>query len=1224
MALYTIRSQREMANMLNAPKYNPNSQTMWNALGRDAGAQAANGSNDNFFVKRGKSIENAVGTTLAAPASFIYDNMENTSTTQLLQDNKTKMNDIAKKYGYNTYQDVWDARDAAEASGDQATLDLIDNTINPQLRAQANTNAQAANEKAAAYDDYRKNNYVSQKINQDRGKFAGSAMNTLSTMADVGLMAAGVPTGALVNSAQGAWEGVADELEQNGEQNFDWGRAGQNAAIGAASGAVTGALNKGLSNAMAKRGGNLLKGGNKLTQAINNFNQNTGLGRTLSTIGTGAARGAVSGAVGGATGAGVSSALQGADVGTGIANALQGAVQGAQQGAVTGGAMAGANLAANAALNKVAPKVANAIQASQQQNAAYGDKLRDQFKGAWNSGDSVVAENIAKPLIATAADTIGEATGKINTFAQNVAFQNAIKNPNKVKNPVYLGELTQDDVAGVVEAYKNAGIDLANDPEALSAITVQNGKMYLNQDNAQHIHDSRINGNNMSPRQVRKVFRNSTSEASTVLPELTKNGNATIGAPNDNGFDVSHLYVDEDGSIGVRTTYPAKSGKIPRQLKNALGGSQSPSTNVSGNEGLPAGTSALQGTDSIVPQNGEIVNSQWDAIAQEAGYRTYDDAIRAFADANPNAEINAGAVLTWMDGNQGDWNPNATSPVETSKQIGARRKIVEEITSQFNAPDKPTVRATKPQETFKNLYEDWGLSDGDDIRQAVSYAEPGSLIPKMISEAAGEAGIIDLSDAQGMVLDLGLKKNSNYAKTVAVLSDIWDSMPNEDVVGGKSGVNALKFQRAIEQAASDAQGTSGEYHVGNNIVDQTTAKNLMRIANNIGDRLDEAASAKGAVQNVLSRHTNDIQQMRDAFPNNATWQNKIDTDIAGAQTIRDLRHSIKDLTRANIYISNGDENFSTVGGRFAAKNVPTSKASVINRGVNWVYDKIADSPMARNIRLSNYNKQLQGDKTTTTILTATTPAEVAATAYNPATQVYNAIGRDTGERQGEEQRVAQYLTQAANDQTIAGSTLEGLVAPLGATTSSTSVYDSVAGTTPTTTSVSQLGGSETYFFPPTGDYWTDMLSQAMRNAKNAEDYDALGSLYEMYQDALASTQKSSSSSETKLTDKQRQANAAARALQDFEQAESNFGYDVSDIPVLGAIANIGGNEYASKAEALALQVGYMLSGATVNKEEAKNIGMAYVPQPRDSEAVKRSKLQQLRGIISDYQQVYAE
>ena len=50
----------------------------------------------------------------------------------------------------------------------------------------------------------------------------------------------------------------------------------------------------------------------------------------------------------------------------------------------------------------------------------------------------------------------------------------------------------------------------------------------------------------------------------------------------------------------------------------------------------------------------------------------------------------------------------------------------------------------------------------------------------------------------------------------------------------------------------------------------------------------------------------------------------------------------------------------------------------------------------------------------------------------------------------------------------------------------------------------------------------------------------------------------------------------------------------------------------------------MLSGATVNKDEAQKIGMAYVPQPRDNETVRKNKLAQLRGIISDYQQTYSE
>jgi hypothetical protein len=76
--------------------------------------------------------------------------------------------------------------------------------------------------------------------------------------------------------------------------------------------------------------------------------------------------------------------------------------------------------------------------------------------------------------------------------------------------------------------------------------------------------------------------------------------------------------------------------------------------------------------------------------------------------------------------------------------------------------------------------------------------------------------------------------------------------------------------------------------------------------------------------------------------------------------------------------------------------------------------------------------------------------------------------------------------------------------------------------------------------------------------------------------------------------------------------------------LIGNVANLGGNDYLSKAEALALQVGYMLSGATVNKDEAKKIGMAYVPQPRDNATVRQNKINQLRGIISEYQRSTAE
>lgn len=1138
-----------------------------NAIGRTSGAIAASGSNDNFFTKKAKSLENAIGTTLAAPASFFYDNSENIKTGQLRQDNKNRMNDIAKKYGYNTWNDWQDGFQAAKDAGDTAKVSAMQEQLK-EFQNEANTNAAATKEKANAYKDYRENNYVSQKINQDRGKFAGSAMNTLSTMADVGLMAAGVPTGALFNAGQGALEGIADELEQNGEQNFSWDRARQNALVGAASGAVTGALNKGLSNSLAQKGGKIFTGGNKLTQGINNFNSK-GVGKVLSTVGSGAARGALSGAVGGATGAGVSSALQGADIGTGIANSLQGAVQGAKQGALTGGTMAGANMAFDATLNKVAPNIANSIRENQMRNASYGDTLRDQFKGAWNSGDSRVAE-FAKSLPDKFSTTATTTTPAQDAY---VAGQGSFS----------------DALNEFIEQGGNIGRDEKGNLTLVEPNATNNMSLTDQAENILAKYDALGDEIPTNP----PAYGEYNTQRANAISELRNNFS-------DN--DLAFLFTETDNPkikalISDSVTSP--------DIKNRLADYEA------------------QGPTYQTTTNANQPTSQWDNLAQESGYATYDDAIRAFTKANPNAEVDAGAVLTWLDNNPGEWNPNSPRPtveqqeVPTSKQIKAKREIVEDITNQFNPVDQPTARSTKPNETFYKIYDEWGLSDGDDIRQAVSYAEPGALVPQMIREAAGEAGVIDLSDAEGLIVDLKINKK-NYDKYVNALEDIMDST-DTTIIGGKQGVDALELQRTLERMASDARGTNGTYHIGNTVVDETMARNFQRIANEIGDKLDEAAVSKGVVQNVLNRHSDDIQQMRNAFQND-TWQSAVDNKISGAKTIRDLRSSIKDLTRANIFINNGDERYSTFGGRFAAKSstIPTSKSGIANRLINEAYDKAKNSSIARNARLEKNAKIVRGETATTPKLAVTNTPTTTPTYYTPATQLYNAIGRTEGLNNAEQARTAGYLANAVQNVPKAPNagtvTLEDLTTPTS--TGTTSVYNSLYGTE--STSPSNSG-----YFQATGDYWTDTLGKAMSAAIDADDVEAFGALYGMYQDALANLQKTNSS-ETKLTDKQRQANAAALALDNFEATEPNAAYDVSDIPIIGAIANIGGNEYASKAEALALQLGYMLSGATVNREEAKNIGMAYVPQPRDNAAVRQSKLNQIRGIISEYQKTYAD
>ena len=363
MALYTLKSRDEallplanyngdntwVRNQMSSLGYAPTpAQTqVYSALGRTTGAEGNGGS--NFFEKRGRSIENALGTTGASIASAFDTARENDLIEKRSKDANKSIEDIIRNAGYNSKDEFYDASDKAEReifgkygfdsdeywnkhasmwspakANDKDVLaleatrqDVINrmnqedadtirkfDAIQDQLKNQSKTNADIADKAARDWKDYRENSYVGQKVNQDRGKFLGSAINTLSTGVDI----AGLSANPLSNAIQGGAEGIADELEQNGFENFDWGRAGQNAAIGATTGAVTGALNKGISNSLAKNGGNLFKGGNALTRGLNNLGSRTALGRVGSTIATGAARGAVSGAVGGATGAGLQSA----------------------------------------------------------------------------------------------------------------------------------------------------------------------------------------------------------------------------------------------------------------------------------------------------------------------------------------------------------------------------------------------------------------------------------------------------------------------------------------------------------------------------------------------------------------------------------------------------------------------------------------------------------------------------------------------------------------------------------------------------------------------------------------------------------------------------------------------------------------------------------------------------------------------------------------------------
>ena len=1189
MALYTFTSQDEFAKLNRLPSLDQTQ--MWNTLGRSAGAQANSGSNDNFFTKRAKSIDNAIGTTGAAVAAAAKDAWENSATQNLLTDTKTSMNNIAKKYGYNSWADWQDGFQAAKDAGDTAKVSQMQEQLK-EFQAQANTNSQRANEKAANYRDYMENNDVSKRINQDRGKFLGSAINTLSTATDV----LGLTNGPISNAIQGGIEGIADELEENGLQNFDAQRAAQNVLVGAASGAAVGALNKGLSNSLAKRGGNLFKGGNKITQGINRLGSETTLGRIGSTVATGAGRGALSGAVGGATGAGISAALNNQDV---LGSALQGATQGAKQGAFAGSVMAAGNMA----LNKT-PLMQKVNQAQQDwQNS--GDSFNERLANTYSNDDGKLVNTRLGQKVGDWIDD--RYTNRINDGAKARladALTQSIANEAQggISGDTKFVRLTDDRIKD---------INILREAQGFAPLDNRQVVAYENALNKNLI--NRVKEGMTVDDVVNMAYESLMSPNAEPLPGNDGTTNTMMVAPYRDRFN-SSIIDNFEGTTSLKSIEPRSTNKVntQRALKNDLLG-QPGSPLAANQEGGVTQTSSLEGSTSlgeatplrtrtsIVPRNEQNVNTPDTEVYRTLTGETRQKPFLAYGESDLANRTRRGMVADSLErlGNTLEGaQTNVTRAAAKDLGIESTGKVVD------NVRRKTGIANLETQAKIAKELTGGGNSLMDNVqRQALTASENGQPYKIDTTELSNDIrGIVNkYADANIFGSENAMEKFiSNLRRDVSNLDS-----------------DVLDISNRMKATAADLRGKGvGEVPAK----DKAQAKIYAEVAN----RLDDLSYKAIPQENVEAMFDATISEMRGRATQAQQNGNK---DIANAyakladnldsqpRTIKAFRSFKKDFVDASKVadLTALAENGAAVQmGRGFGSGIKRFTGTLLQRPVNAGLAKIGAG-------VNNIADRISGDATPKAPTAGSTDNTVIDTVYNPATQVYNAIGRTEGLTNGEQARTANYLSDAV--QGASADSLESLVAP--SNTEATSVYNSVYGT-PTTTAKPVITSNS--YFPTTGDYWTDILGVAMTSAINADDATAFGTLYSMYQDALSNLQKNSStsSSDVKLTDKQRQANAAARALDDFEQAENNFAYDVSDIPILGGIANLGGNDYASKAEALALQIGYMLSGATVNKEEAKNIGMAYVPQPRENETVRRNKLAQLRGIISDYQKTYAD
>ena len=1106
---------------------------------------------DNWVVKKAKSVENAIGSTLAAPVSLLADSAQNKRTADLLKSGKQSLEDIYKKYGYdnsdayydaknatenevfNKYgfnsDDFWNKRADADLKGDKNTVAALENerqqvigrmseddanrinyfdNIQNELKGQSSKNMETMKKNQQDYKNYLENDYFAKKIkNQDQGQFAGSAINTLSTMADILAPGASIA----LNAAQGGVEGIADELERGGFKDFNWDNAKTNALAGVAGGAAAGALNKGISANLAKKGGNLFKGGNKLTQGLNNLGANTAAGRTLSTLATGAGRGAMAGAAGGAAGGATVAALNDQDV---LAGALEGAGQGLTSGAVTGGAMAGVNMAARGAMNKI-----NDFRA--EPDNGFG-KRYNQFAGDGNKAIDYLVKRGG-----------GEVEG-------------AVKSP-------------------AVEAITGDGnIDLVY------------GKTGANGYGLAHI------------------IEKHGLEVANKLPDILENGKAyrqdgindRLYVKKDNDNSVVRLDWDGNKKQWVATAY-GEDNPVSRDARVS---------NVSDAEMSPASTASDTPISNSVPRNEQNVNEVYITSA-------FNSNIAPIQNRNKLQAL-------------GDYLQNTA---ETQK-----------FSDVFDSLDAGTARRAAETRAPQKLAE-LGIGSEDYGEAAKTSSYVNEVVSKLAKDSKVKVNVPDLQDrlsAGG--LGIPFDSDANQKTYSSIIRNI---VPDGDSPTQYSASYLLEKSRELgKKAASLKTSTNAGRELRNALTEakyelRNLATDALSKAGVTGDlttdNLVAGLKKLGANEKVRDYYAapsadGGAPTAKDFISRSALFEQArdMDTQIKGERYTRSASKLQGNPLTRMLEASGLERPINAV-----LKKTVAPAASGITKVAGKTIGKVGD--IAANIRSPQteiYNRLMGGAQPDSNATTITT-GDVGST------RLYDVLGREEGLNQAEQERTANYLTDAVNTQND--------------NTANTAIYNMAYGT-PTAqasnNSVAPVQATAGSPFGQTGDYWTDILGNAMYAAAQADDIPAFAALYGMYQDSLAKLDKSSGNASGKTTadltagqqDNIVKLKTANSALDELETLLANAGGGQG--PIMGNLLSMFGDwgwnsdvaTYNELSRGLINQI-----AAAVGKTDALNTegevqrALGLVPQITDDSQTAKNKLAELRRMLASTEDIYS-
>ena len=560
---------------------------------------------------------------------------------------------------------------------------------------------------------------------------------------------------------------------------------------------------------------------------------------------------------------------------------------------------------------------------------------------------------------------------------------------------------------------------------------------------------------------------------------------------------------------------------------------------------------------------------------------------------------------------------NINSKTSAAGQL--RLKAAQALLDQYGTIDKPMARSANALENVQRVA-DAGFVKPAEVENIINnITGANGKVTKLTQKLVSNAKPVDTSSDISKIIDEqialnGLSGTSDEKAIRASIDAQLNRLPSRregSITGLDQPEDVFDTIKALEKRSAELKGKSGNNYRLTTPERGDKAKVLDSITEVLKDRLYGGANIEGVLTPEVA------SELKGLAPKNEKWANYVDNTIMKSGDVGELRSTVAPFVNMGKVIDNQYMNYGTYGQRVGdAANEGRRIAGMISKTpvLGKLLGDIASSNVADRVRAKAYNymaDQVEARSNPTNL--STTISKQPKNPDNKITNLsslllgrevipqtaLNMIGRSVGNDNA--YKVQNAMRANANDN-MSDYNSQDLVGNNINHASQQSRIDS----SPITEQLTKVG---------------DAMQLAL-NAGDVASYSKLAGLYgdmmNIYktQQAIFNPQAKAA----KLTDSQKKANVAMDLLNNLEGQQANIGSAVADVPILGGLMNIGGNEYKSSAEALESALGYLQSGAQISEKERESIRRAYIPQWGESEAVKKRKLAAARQVIQNFAQ----